>query len=759
MNLLPTIMKKIQVASFAICLFLICLTSYGQIINGIITDKNKSIPIPFANILVKDTQTGTVSNQDGRFELSIAELEEEFTLIVSVIGYQTTEVKYSKLKNEDHLTIQLEQSSVELEEVVVKYVSAESILKHFHQNYSTNYFQKSALTKAFYHSTLSENGAYKHLLEATVNIRTFNKKKHRAFEVEMTQRRKSNDYRIERWGEKNNYLYDAIASNPMLELSDFLDLKNLPYYDLERLSNTTYNDETIYVLQFTPSKSAKKPLYEAKAYFNSEDFGLIKAEYSFRNDGQKIKDQSLKEKTYHIPFISGSIQYQKIGEYYTQKYLSYNNGWTVINNVSKDTLAKDILRDEILFLETQHGNAPPLFNPLTKWGDIYKKPFAYNTEFWNNQTKIPPTELIKQAIRDLNKYQSIEVQYFNNSANNLSLQDFDDSPAGKIDSILTIFHLTKLFNGVVLVTNKDKIIHHKAYGYSDIENKIPLDTATVFDIGSITKQFTTAIILKLREAGKLTLEDKVGKYLPHYRHADKITIHQLLAHRTGIPTFDYENKLNNSEWFKTKLETNEFINSYCSKDLDFEPDSKMEYSNSNFLILSAVIEKIEGKDFYSVLKEIIFQAIDLNHSYPPNSVPSENLAKGYVLEGNSYVLEPKWEKSNIKGVGCIHSTSTDLLKWMRAMNSTELLTAKDEALIKSPISYYDYYDADFGYSWAINKTLFKTNKPTYFYGGTSLGFFSMITSIPESGIHIILLNNKGDFPRIELTKEILKILD
>jgi len=262
--------------------------------------------------------------------------------------------------------------------------------------------------------------------------------------------------------------------------------------------------------------------------------------------------------------------------------------------------------------------------------------------------------------------------------------------------------------------------------------------------------------LKLREAGKLKLEGKVGKYLPDYRHANEITIHQLLAHRTGIPTFDYQDKLNDAEWFKAKLETNEFINSFCSKDLDFESDSKMEYSNSIFLILSAIIEKVEGKDFYSVLNELIFKPIGLNDSYPPDSLPSENLAKGYVLEGNSYVLESKWEKSNMKGVGCIHSTSTDLLKWIGAMNSAKLLTAEGESLIKSPISYYEYYDAGFGYSWAINKTLFKTTKPTYFYGGTSLGFFSMITSLPESGITIILLNNKGDFPRIELTNEILR---
>ncbi|MGB1241145.1 MAG: serine hydrolase [Chitinophagales bacterium] len=748
-------MNLLKIAPF----LLFSISLFGQVINGSILDKSGSNPIPFANILVEGTQIGTTSNEEGRFELSISKLKDEFTLVISVIGYKTTQVSPSKIKDNATLLIHLEKSVIELEEVVVTYVSALQILDNFHKNHPINYPQTSVLNKAYYHSTLSENGEHKHLLEATINIREFNKKKSRAFEVEMTQRRKSNDYRVERWAEKNNYLFDALASNPMLELSDFLDKKNQKYYDLKRLNNTSYNDELIYVLQFTPKKNSTKPLYKAKAYFNSGDFALIKAEYDFQNKELKIKNQSLKEKTYHIPFISGSVQYQKMGDHYAQKYLTYYNGWTVINNVSNDTLAKDILRDEILFLETQNEKNTPLSNPLTRWGDIYKKPFPYDAEYWKNQVKIPPSQTFQKAIEDLEKYQHIEIQYFNNSAKDIFSQNFNNTPSGKIDSILSVYHFTDLFNGVGLVTNNNKIIHHKAYGYQDMKNSVRLDTSTVFDIGSITKQFTTAIVLKLREAGKLTLDDKIEKYLPNYRHAEEVTIHQLLAHRTGIPTFDYQQKLKDSKWLNTKMSTQEMLTSYCSEDLEFEPDSQMEYSNSNFILLTAIIEKIEEKGYYDVLNQLIFQPLDLKNSYQPDSLPSQNVAKGYILEGNKYRLETIWKKSNVKGGGCIHSTSTDLLKWIEATHSAELLNAKDVALTQSPISHYEYYDSDFGYSWAINKELFGTKKPTYFYGGTSLGFFSMITTIPERGITLILLNNKGNFPRIELTNEILKILE
>jgi CubicO group peptidase (beta-lactamase class C family) len=737
---------------------LFSITSFGQVINGKIIAIKDTQPISFANILVKGTQLGTVSNEEGTFELSVKNLKQKFTLVISVIGYKTEEIEITKQIDKPNLIIELEESSLELQEIVITYLSAEQILSNFYKNYTSNYYQGTSISNAFYHSTLSENGEYKHLLEATVNVREYKKKHKRAFEVEITKRRKSNDYRLEQWGEKNNYLFDAISSNPMLELSDFLDFKNLKHYTLKRLANTTYNDELIYVIEFTPKKNVTKPLYNATAYFNSTDYALIKADYYFLNNKENIKNQRLKNKIYHIPFISGSVRYQKIDTYYVQKYLSYDNGWTVINSISNDTIAKDILKDEILFSKTQNNSNTPLSNPLTKWGDIYKKPFPYDVNYWNNQTKIAPSKMFKKAITDLEKQQPIEIQYLKNSSTIGMLQNFENTPSGKIDSILTVYNLSKLFNGVALVTHNGKSIHHKAYGYSDVENKVNIDTSTIFDIGSITKQFTTALILKLRQKGKLSLKDKVGTYLPNYRYADSITIHQLLAHRSGIPTFDYQETLSNSKWFNTKMTTEEMIDSYCSNDLEFEPDSQMEYSNSNFIILTAIIEKIENKDYYSVLNELLFKPLHMTNSYAPNLLPSKNVANGYVLNGNNYTLEPNWQKVNMKGAGCVYSNSIDLLKWINATNGNQFLNTSDVDLIKSPISYYEYYESYFGYSWAINNTLFNTKNPTYFYGGTSLGFYSMITTIPESGINIILLSNKGDFPRIDLTNNLLKVI-
>jgi hypothetical protein len=465
----------------------------AQKISGSIIAEADSTPIAFANIAADGTNWGTVSNQEGEFEINFSHFEEEIVVTISVIGFKTKKVNFSNIEKSNPIYMVLTKNVVELKEIEIKYVSEEDILNKFFKNYSANYHQESIQSKAFYHSTFSENGEFKLLLEATIVVQEFTKRQKRSFEVEITQRRKSNDYRVERWAEKNNYLYDALGSNPMLELSDFLSLKNQKNYNLEGLPNTTYNNETVYVIEFITKRNIKKPLYNAKVYIKANDFELIKAEYNFYNTEGKIGNQSLKDKTYHIPFINGAIEYQKIGYKYVQKFLTYTTGIDVINNVTNDTLVKDVLYNEILFLETEQ-QINELKNPLNKCGDIYKKPFGYNASYWNQQVKIPLTKVFVSAINDLEKHQNIEIQYFNNSAKSTFNSTFENSPNGKIDSILSIYHLTNQFNGVAMVTSKGKTVLHKAYGFIDMEKRIPLDTASIFDIGSITKQFTTAIL-------------------------------------------------------------------------------------------------------------------------------------------------------------------------------------------------------------------------------------------------------------------------
>ncbi len=752
-------MRKIRNTCLACLLLLFHPFLTAQLIHGVIYSNRDMKPIPFASVSVEGSKIGTISNEEGKFQLNTAKLGDEFVLVVSSIGYEPKRISQSKKGDQSPLSIFLDEGSIELKEFTTETLSAESILNKFYDAYETNYSYQSSISQAYYVSTLFEDNIGKRFLESTVEISAFSRKKERSFQVQVIQCRKSNDYRNEKWPEMNNYLYEAIKSNPILNLTDFLNPKNRKNYTLKRRSNTTFNKSLVYVIEFKPKIKAKDPLYSALAYFNSTDFALIKAEYTFLNHDSKIKNQKLKDRTYHIPYISGAIQYHKSDSIYAPKYLSYTNGWTIINNATNDTIVRDELTNEVLFIETTINRSAGLSNPLSKWGDIFEKPFPYNAKYWSSQTKVPYSNLLERAIDDLDQRQSIDVQYFNNSSGIELGNDLKWSPVNQVDSILLVYEHAGLFNGVALITKEDKIIHHSAYGYSNLADSIKLDTASIFDIGSIAKQFTTALIFKLIEQGKLDLEDSIGSYLNNYKHGDVITINELLTHRSGIPSFDLQDdNYSETTWFKSELPLNDLIVAFCSGDLEFEPNTRMEYSNSNFIILAAIIEKVEGADFFSILEKDLIEPLELKDTYSAITTPNDKRATGYVSENNKLVPEPHWAKMNMKGSGGIYSTSSDLLKWIKAYSSAGYLQEKDVSLIKSRRSYYEFYDSDFGYSWAINTNMFNTDQQTYFYGGTSLGFFSMITTIPEKGINIILLGNNGSFPRIDITKQILQLL-
>ena len=561
-------MCKHHIFTTSIIVFFFSLSANAQMITGKIVNQSNNSTIPYAHIIINESYKGTISNAEGKFELNLIKQPNQLKLTISSIGYKTKTISINKNELHSNCKIALEKNNILLSEFDVVYESAETILKNFQKNYAKNYNPNSFLLKGFYRTTFSENGVYVNLLEASVNVREFPKKKKREFETAITQQRKSNDYRTEKWSESGNYLYQTVAENPVIQQTQFLNPKHLKHYILKRLDNTTLGDNLVYVISFTVKPTTKRPLSNATVYIQANNYALIKAEFNYLNDELKIRNLSYNQKTIHTTSNNGSIEYQKVGNWYYPKYISGNTVFEIISKETKDTLVKNILLNEVLFTDFTDSYDKPLENTTKKWGDVYKKPFDYNPEYWNNEVKLPPTKLQQDAIKDLDNFQTLELQYFNNSAKNKLTQSFDNTPTGKIDSLLTIYHLTNLFNGVALITYDNKTLLHKAYGYSDLKEKIKLNPSSVFDIGSITKQYTAAIILKLEQNGKLKLKDRIKQYLPNYKHS-AITIHQLLSHTSGIPTFDIEENNYHSEWFKNKITTLQFITKFCSEKLDF----------------------------------------------------------------------------------------------------------------------------------------------------------------------------------------------
>src|SRR4026209_1556284 len=187
--------------------------------------------------------------------------------------------------------------------------------------------------------------------------------------------------------------------------------------------------------------------------------------------------------------------------------------------------------------------------------------------------------------------------------------------AKNIDEVMALASKYQTFNGAVLVAENGKVIYRKGLGLANMEWNIPNTPETRFRLGSITKQFTATLILQLVEQGKIKLDGKLSDYLPDYRKdvGEKVTIHQLLNHTSGIPSYTGLPGFFN-EVSRNPYKVDEFVKQYASKDLEFEPGSKFSYNNSGYLLLGAIIEKVTGKPYEQVLKEKIFEPLGMKNS-------------------------------------------------------------------------------------------------------------------------------------------------
>src|SRR5688572_29977769 len=247
----------------------------------------------------------------------------------------------------------------------------------------------------------------------------------------------------------------------------------------------------------------------------------------------------------------------------------------------------------------------------------------------------------------------------------VALSQSSSDKARKIDEVLSAANKYHLFNGSVLVSENGKVIHKKGYGQANMEWNIPNAPDTKFRLGSITKQFTSALILQLVDEGKVKLDGKLSDYLPAYRKdiGDKVTVHQLLTHTSGIPSYTglpgfFANVSRNP------YKVEDFVKQYASNDLEFEPGSKFSYNNSGYFLLGAIIEKVTGKSYEQALKENVFEPLGMkNTGYDHFDTLIEKRATGYQKTANGFINAPYLDMSIPYAAGSLYSTVEDLYLW------------------------------------------------------------------------------------------------
>lgn len=340
-------------------------------------------------------------------------------------------------------------------------------------------------------------------------------------------------------------------------------------------------------------------------------------------------------------------------------------------------------------------------------------------------------------------------------------QDVPRTKLEKIDNLMKVYHDQAKFNGSVLVAEAGKVIYKKGFGLADAEWNIPNAPDTKFRLGSITKQFTAVVVLQLVDEGKISLDGKISDYLPYYRQdtGKRVTIHHLLTHSSGIPDYTAL-PVFDSEISRNPFGIVEFIKKYCSGDLEFEPGSRFNYSNSGYFILGAVIEKASGKPYEQMLEEKIFRPLGMkNTGCDHQEAVLSHRASGYSRSLAGFKNAGFMDMSVPYAAGSLYSTVEDLYLWDQALYADKLLPAKAKELLFKPHIKAGAYS--YAYGWDVGKITLPESKrevPFTTHGGGISGFISLIQRLTADRHLIVLLTNTDSAGLSEIGTAITDIL-
>ena len=338
---------------------------------------------------------------------------------------------------------------------------------------------------------------------------------------------------------------------------------------------------------------------------------------------------------------------------------------------------------------------------------------------------------------------------------------FPQTKVDKIEALLNQYYKFQEFNGAALVAEKGRVIYKNGFGMANMEWNIPNTPDTRFRLGSITKQFTAMLIMQLVEEGKLKLNVPITTYIPDYpkEQGEKVTIHQLLTHTSGIP--NYTDQPSFAGIMRNPITPIYLIKTFWNLPLGFKPGTKFKYSNSGYIVLGYIIEKVTGKTYEEMLKEKIFEPLGMKNSgYDHTAYIIPKRASGYNKIGTDYFNTQYIDMSVPYSAGSIYSTVEDLYLWDQALYTSKLLSKKYMDKIFTPYSKPPFADG-YGYGWGLSKKYFDGLKDTLnivAHGGTINGFNSIILRITNDRDLIVLLNNTGVTNLNEISNKIIDIL-
>lgn len=743
---------------FLFCFFPLQLFSQ-KIIKGTVTDAGGN-PLPYASIRIANSGTGTMSNKMGQFTLKVPFTQLSDTVLISFLGYREMRIPIVTLPSND-IHAKLERQVQDLQEVIIKPLNPLDLLREAIARIPDNYYNRPYISHGFYRVDTKKGEEHIMLSEAVFDImdqgyakgRNNSFRLHKMRSVQDEQASHGIDLGIK---PKNLYEYDIVHD---ISESGLLNKKGLGNHQFKLVRVTTFNGYPAYEISFDQREGVKESLYKGRIYLETSSLAIMSVVLSRSPRGLEYAKFGSAGDRALMKLIGLNIDLRK--DDITINYQPYGGKW-LLAGVRNDNILNfksnrafydfpaDIRVDYIITGVDTTGVAS--FSAKETLGNnklIEYQEEAFEKDFWEDHNIILAdynSDTIAAAITARNESFSLKRKL------QARMKKLPKDPAARIDSILSFYYQQGAFNGSALVKHNGHILLRKGYGMADKEKNVPATNTTQYRIGSLTKTFTSLLIQQLAAESRLQLSDSLGRFLPGYIHG-RVTVEQLLTHTSGIPSYT-----NSSEAVSAVLTGNytirEILDRFGSDSLEFVPGSQFHYSNTGYLALAAIIERLSDKSYGQALQEKIFTPLGMKQTVFGNTPLN---SKGYWMDTPEIVYNP----ANTAGAGGIASTVDDLLLWDEALNTDHLVSKQRiDQSFEAHASYNDW-DAWYGYGWMIDRKLFKASKEhkIIYHPGTDFGYYAMFVRVPETNSLIILLSNTGDFPRFDITDLLLEVID
>jgi len=338
----------------------------------------------------------------------------------------------------------------------------------------------------------------------------------------------------------------------------------------------------------------------------------------------------------------------------------------------------------------------------------------------------------------------------------LATAQFPDK-AAKIDQLARQYADCCQFTGTVLVSEHDKVIFKGGYGLANREWNIPNAPDVKFRVGSITKQFTSMLVLQQVAKGSIKLDGHISDYLPYYRKdtGSRVTIAQLLSHTSGIPSYTDDSKFF-PDVSRNYYAVDDFVTKFCSGDLQFEPGTKFHYDNSGYFVLGAILEHVTGKKYEDLLQENILTPVGMRDTgYDHWATIIAKRASGYQETFDGIENAPYLDMALPYAAGSLYSTVEDLYKWDQALYTDKLLPADLKRKLFTPNL------EEYGFGWAIHviaKDQPSPGKTMITHGGGINGFNTNEVRLVDDHSLIVIFNNTPGADLNQFARDIRAIL-